>query len=300
MQELDNIKSEILASMESFDPTEYQSATFELSVDTENERLILFYNGFSRTMINYLESKFSDILQTEEINEIPEPDATRESNFNNLGAGIGIKNKDGGSCTTGGMATRNGQYFILTAAHCFKGTVSSTNGAVIRQYNSNVGIQHSDGLSHGLDVGLVRVTNVNTLYGGRYATNKIWITGYNGTYDGTIYSTHGVMDGMTVYKTGKRTGFTSGKIKYANTTVKYSGYPTFKVAQVEGAFNNSGDSGGAVYIVTNNRIYLVGLVSGSTKVNGTPIRGYFTKITDVRNAMNITVYTSSTRTKIVD
>lgn len=69
----------------------------------------------------------------------------REEDWNQLGAGLGIKNINGGTCSTAGIASKNGNYFILTAAHCFAGQTSSTGEDLIRQYNTNVGRQHAIG-----------------------------------------------------------------------------------------------------------------------------------------------------------
>lgn len=302
--DLNEIKDKILTVIQHFfTEEEFIHLNFSISASFSDQKIILEHNNLPEKLIAQLKDDFNDILQVENADISVEPSKGREENWNQQGAGLGITNKYGVGCSTAGIASKNGNYFILTAGHCFEGTTSTTSSAdIIKQYIFNVGRQHAIGTGSSLDVGLVRITNDNTLTGGRYATNKIKRWSSTDVFDGSFVDWTTIYDGTQICKTGKTTNTTCGTVVNANTTVKYSGYPTFNVAKVNGTdFSKPGDSGGAAfYPYIGDQLLLAGIVSGNTTTNGVITGGFITKYRDVKEHYNIDLYTSDTNFKVVN
>ncbi|MFC5591680.1 S1 family peptidase [Sporosarcina soli] len=299
--DLEEIKEKILVDIQdAYSEDEYNKLAFVAVASFANQKVILEHNALSETLINQIKANYGDVFEEKKTDSVPKVAKVREADWNQLGAGLGIKNKNGGGCSTAGMASKSGNYFILTAAHCFVGETSSTGGDLIRQWDTNVGRQHAIGSGAGLDVGLVRVTGTY-LTGGRYATNKIKRWSSTDVFDGSFSNWTTMYDGVNICKTGKTTNTTCGLVTNANTTVKYEGYPTFKVAEISGTnYIKKGDSGGAAFYQSGSTLYLAGIASGFNTVNGTIVSGYVTQYRDVQAHYGITFYTSDTNYKIVN
>lgn len=299
--ELDNIKEKVLTDIKSaYTPEEYNELSFNIAASFPNQKVILEHNSLDKELVNELKNSYGNVFEEKLTDTTSEVAKGREEDWNQLGAGLGIKNINGGTCSTAGMASKNGNYFILTAAHCFAGDTSSTGGDLIRQYNTNVGRQHAIGSGSSLDVGLVRVTGTY-LTGGRYATNKIKRWSSTDVFDGSFKNWTTMYDGVQICKTGKTTNTTCGTVVNANTTVKYTGYPTFNVSEIKGTdYVKKGDSGGAAFFQTGNDLYLSGIVSGLKESNGSIVGGYVTQYRDIQALYSITLYTSDTNYKIVN
>lgn len=299
--DLENIKEKILTDIKNFySAEEYIKLAFTVDASFADQKVTLEHNGLNEELINQLKTNYGNVFLEKMTDSIPEVSKGREEDWNQLGAGLGIKNKNNGGCSTAGIASKNGNYFILTAAHCFAGVSSSTGGDLIRQWNTNVGRQHADGSGRALDVGLVRITGTY-LTGGRYATNKIKRWSSTDVYDGSFTTWTTMYDGVPICKTGKTTNTTCGTVKSANTTVKYEGYPTFNVTEISGTdFTKPGDSGGAAFFQSGNQLYLAGIASGNRTVNGKIVGGFVTQYRNVQAEYGITLYTSNTNYKVVN
>lgn len=299
--DLEKIKEKILVDIQdAYTEEEYNKLAFVIMASFTNQKVILEHNDLNNTLISQIKTNYGDVFEERITDSIPKIAKNREADWNQLGAGLGIMNKNGGGCSTAGMASKGGNYFILTAGHCFKGETSSTGGDLIRQWSTNVGRQHAIGIGAGLDVGLVRVTGTY-LTGGRYATNKIKRWSSTDVFDGSFSNWTTMYDGIDICKTGKTTNTTCGTVTNANTTVKYEDYPTFKVAKINGTnFSKPGDSGGAAFFQSGNNLYLSGIVSGNSTVNDKIVGGYVTQYRDVQAHYGISLYTSNTNYKIVN
>lgn len=295
------MKEKILVDIQdAYTEEEYNKLAFVVMASFTNQKVILEHNDLSNTLIKQIETNYGDVFEEKITDSMPKMTKDREADWNQLGAGLGIVNKNGNGCSTAGIASKSGNYFILTAGHCFKGETSSTGGDLIRQWNTNVGRQHASGTGAGLDVGLVRVTGTY-LTGGRYATNKIKRWSSTDVFDGSFSYWTTMYDGIDICKSGKTTNTTCGTVTVANTTVKYEGSPTFKVAKINGTdFSKPGDSGGAAFYQSGNTLYLTGIVSGNSTVNNKIVGGYVTQYRDVQAKYEISFYASDTNYKIVN
>ncbi|MGE7113724.1 hypothetical protein [Lysinibacillus sp. NPDC047702] len=76
---------------------------------------------------------------------------------------------DNSNCSVAGIAAKSGNYFLITASHCFSGTVASDGtGRLVTQNSYYVGRQHAQAMGVNLDFALVKIMD-NGLSGGRYA-----------------------------------------------------------------------------------------------------------------------------------
>ncbi|MCM3576360.1 S1 family peptidase [Mesobacillus subterraneus] len=302
--DLRSTKDQIVSEIENYyTPEEYINISFSISASVPKQKVILEHQGLPEELLVQLKENYGEIFEEQKTETVFAPTKGREGDWNQLGAGLSIKNIWSEGCTTAGMASKSGNYFILTAGHCFRGYVSSTGGDLIRQYELNVGRQHATGVGRGLDVGLVRVT-ANELIGGRYATNKIKRWDSTEVFDGSFVGWTTLYDGMEVCKTGKESDTTCGTVVNANTTVKYDEYPTFYVAEINGSgFSIPGDSGGATfYKYGYDTMLLAGVVSGNKfiRATGEVTGGYVTQYRDIESNYGIVLYTSDTNYKITN
>jgi hypothetical protein len=280
---------------------------YGVGIDTENNRLYVELTEFDHSVVQVLLNKYSNELKIEEVKGFAETKA-RTADWNNLGAGIGIKDQSG-SCTTAGVVYKDSTYYLLTAGHCIDEGYKYTY-----QWDATVGVFHAQAQNNGYDVGLIRITE-NNLPGGRYASNGLYLvdnTDPTKGYDGSLKGTLGVpVIGQTVCKSGITEGYKCGKVVDTSYTVDYDGsggYPPQVVAVAErdpnlgGYFAASGDSGGPVF---STDYLLTGVVSG-IRVDYTDWLGlkhgnrmYFTRWADINRIYGVSLYTSST-SKLID
>lgn len=226
----------------------------------------------------------------------------RYDDWNNLGGGLGIKvqgqNSKGHSCSTGPIAKKGSDFYLLTAGHCL-----FNPGSMVYQFNSTVGKKQGYANDKGYDVGLVRVTNDNTLKGGRLATNGVLVKNHSSSgYDKSFNRTASVYEGMPVCKSGATTNTTCGKV-----TKKYDYFFDSKgnrvnVTQVKGSgsrYSAGGDSG-AIVISNNSSAPGNNAVLGTHSAgDGVGVYGYFTRITDTMRVYGLDIHVSSTPQRIV-
>jgi hypothetical protein len=302
--DLNVLKNKILRDIKgSFSPEDFNELNFSISASFPSQKIILKHQDIPEETIIKLKENYGELFEEKDSNEEYGPTKGREESWNQLGAGLGLKFSDGGGCTTAGIASKSGNYFILTAAHCFNGTTSSTGGSLVRQWDHYVGRQHADASGRSLDAGLVRITSDNNLLYGRSATNKIKRWASTSVFDGSFVGWTTLYNGMYICKTGKTTDTTCGYVVNDDTTVKYDGYPTFNVAEIDGDYANwslPGDSGGAVFYQTGGKLYLSGIVSGNKTRNGVVTGGFVTQYRDVQAAYGITLYTSESNYKVAN
>lgn len=292
---------------EYFSEEEYKTLSFLITASFPEQKVILEYRNLPKKLIQQLKEEYSShLLEFKFTNQIYETSKARTDDWNQLGAGLALKNTEDGTCTMAGVAHKNNVYYILTAGHCFKGETSPTGGALIRQYNVNVGRQHAEASTwKQLDAGLVRVTTDNALPYGRYATNKVRRWSTTEEFDGIFTNSMRMYNGVEICKTGNTTNTTCGTVADANTTVKYKDYPTtYKVAYIEDANVKGGDSGGAGFFQVNaTDLILTGIVSGRKRDLNDPDNSlgvFLTQYKDFESAYDISLYTSNTNYKIVN
>lgn len=169
---------------------------------------------------------------------------------------------DTSTCTAGAFmkdTTRGGQGVALTAGHCVdmtkdrlvqwkpsdSPTLTPLGTAILAQDRSG---RQDGGIGFDTDVAIIDVEP------GTQGTPKI-ARKYNVT---EVYSRSDLTPDMEVCKFGYRTTETCGKVIAANESFVRVG-----------AFSLSGDSGGPAYVkLDGNKVALVGLLSGSPRVDG--------------------------------
>lgn len=301
--DLDNIKESILKEIIYFLPEdEFKKSYFSIDASFSEQKLVLTYDygGLPDDLINKLKTVYQNILLFEEIDFELSTNKGRKEDWNQQVSGLGVKLVNGKSCSTGGVFYKAGNYFVSTAAHCFTSNTSPTGGDLVRQFNTNIGIQHAAAGYYGYDIGLIRITSVSTLP--RYATSGLK-RAESGTYNSRFSSWSNVYTGQTACKSGITSQQTCGTVNNANTTVKYPTETyTFKVAKVGGLnWSLGGDSGAGVYNnVSGSTTSYLGNVSGNYKQNGIIQGGYFTKFNDVRNHYDVSLYISTNNYKVVN
>lgn len=168
-----------------------------------------------------------------------------------LGGGLGIKASGQGSCSTAGVAYKNGAAHVITAAHCFKG---SSSDLLWRQWHAPLG-RATVGLGMPrLDVGLIKIEQTGGLANGRWATNRLV-----GPMDRElrISDVRAPRKGLFVNRSGITSFNTSGRITEVNASVVTNNGPKDHafIMETDSVATNTkpGDSGGAVY--SNNVLY---------------------------------------------
>ncbi|MBE0449172.1 MAG: hypothetical protein IBX64_13950, partial [Actinobacteria bacterium] len=246
---------------------------------------------------------------------MPEPGIARKRDYNNLGAGIaiGLPEISGGSgyASTAGVGYKYNAsagkviFYIITAGHCI-----ITKDPLGYQYKAVVGRDHHDARVSGYDMGLIRITDDNTLKYGRYATNGLYeYAERSDYYDQKIKDWNYMYRNQPVRKSGVKTGVTVGWVDSVDWKWDYTndGYGWLYGALVrskdaKSPFSGAGDSGAVVYEYnsSNNDYYAVGLISGAT--GGEPHCSYVTRMYDVvryysDSNYSFNLYTYDTRTK---
>ncbi len=306
----DNAKSNLIIENVSYSQKELENITenwFNENSDINfTEDIIIKYNYINNRIdikTNELDKKSQKILSQRYGNKIHldvDPsfvDKTtytkqRTDDWNKLGAGIGIKAGDW-SCSTAGVAKKDTRYFIITAGHC----VGTGN---VFQYNSLVGTSHLDSRNSGYDFGLVQI-NKGSLT--RYASNGLYIYDNNNPsdYDGRLRHLDKPVNGETLCKSGKTTGYTCGKV--TSTTANVAGEVNYEITKTNGWMAGSGDSGSASFRSSNG--YLIGItsrVSNDHIANGRTYGhiGYFTPYATLADRYGLSLYTNDTPTRILN
>ncbi|WP_341300601.1 trypsin-like serine protease [Lysinibacillus sp. FSL H8-0500] len=279
--------------------------TISLVSDIFDEKVKLSYNSLEEDLIAELKSKYGDILVfSKKEFEILELYKSQKGNWTNLGAGIGI-NINGEGCSVAGIASKNGSYFLITASHCFHGTVASNGtGTLVKQFTYNVGRQHAQAMGANLDFGLVKIMD-NALSGGRYATNGIRISTDNSTleiFDNKLIAADSTSPAFSqvVCRAGIITTKQCGRvIQKGAITNNWADGKTRKVSIVvpddSSGFGTNGDSGGPVYRPNTTGNTLTGVLVG-----GNASYTCFTDIMDGLNYYSAYLYTSNSIVKVAN
>lgn len=300
--ELANIQDQISERLGSIKP----KVSFKLSMNTPENRLDLTIQSIPVETHQFLEKEYSDLLKIKidpnynvDFNELNEATKSRKSDFNNLGAGIGIKLRaldeygvEGmRECSTAGVAHDNkGNYWLMTAGHC-----NDRNLTPFYQWDAFLGSTYLDFTGSGYDFLLIDVKNSNIT---RRATNGLYSqtatteSGYDSSLTGELRPR---LD-LPVCKVGISTNRTCGHI--INERDSIDGKITFTVRNKNGEITSSkGDSGGAWYTQSLPQ-RLVGIHWGGTdktKVNGEWMSrtSYVTPWIEVAQKAGIYLYTSN-------
>lgn len=117
---------------------------------------------------------------------------TRDSDFSELGAGIGLKLLNSKVCTVTGVGFKGFDYYIITAGHCLQ-----NQSGFVRQFNAPIGVSHL--ISGPFDFGLVKITQSGNVPNGRWATNKLYRQTSVGDYDARVNSVQRPVKFSTVF-----------------------------------------------------------------------------------------------------
>ncbi|USB34269.1 S1 family peptidase [Paenibacillus sp. YPG26] len=252
--------------------------SYAIGYDVPNEDINIRAD-LTDNQISALKEKFgadSLDIKKEKVENIPL--YARDYPFSSLGGGQAIYIK-GAGCTSGYIATKNNQAYMVTAGHCVNSGASS---AIIEGNFSDgwatLGYEHWSGYNatSKYDLGLIRLTNTSFNVTSRFYTKN----NGSGAIDGQLrpfitVGDSGIKAGLVINKSGANTGITSATVSEADSIVKYSdssfyhkviyanvlsGYLINGTTQV---FAGSGDSGATVYRASDYA--LVGVVSGATQ-----------------------------------
>lgn len=289
--ELESAHIQILARIETeslLEPSEYS-----LSVNTMDNRVNLTLKSLDPSLKKELTKDFKNILTINEDptfhrNIISTSLADRKRTWNKLGAGIGISTNSGGDCTSGGIAHKNGQYFVLTAAHCL-------NSATMWQYRDySVGRVHLNSGPSGYDAGLIAIQSSSLQ---RYVTNGLLVSGIkNYDYDSKLTSSMLPRMGDIVCLEGITSGHKCARISLPRDSYSIESFSNALVGVQVTSFDGTsaaqrGDSGGPWHYATNTGQSLVGIQSA--REIGTS-RGWFVPWVEYRDKYLLNLYTSDT------
>lgn len=271
---------------------------FDVDVDVEKQKITLSIENLTEadiksinTFVNYEIGKIPLEIKGLQNQELPEETIARVRNWTKLGGGISINN---GTCSTTGVGKKGSDYFLITAGHCIK-----DKGTYMRQNNAIVGVNHTNGVWNNIDVGLIRVTNDNTL-AERRASNYFYKYAQSlNDYDARISGVGVLWQNTYLCKSGITSDVTCGSVIQHETSYRDSAtgnvYDVAKVrrdTKYSSTFAKPGDSGSIVYDPNTHAVY--GIVSGRQGND----YGYVTKIqkvidlySDSSNAF--TLYTSN-------
>ena len=210
-----------------------------------NAAVVTVREGASNATVDKIIAKYGDAVVVEQTDQIPVFTADY---------------LDGGDafngCSVGFNGWRAGSRAYLTAGHC--GTVGTltygTGGNFIGRFTSSWFPTFDDAV--------VRVENTG------YWIQGPWVEGYSG---GGYYNIHGYRDsipGTAVCKSGKKTGFTCGRITAINETVNYGGQVVYGLTR-HSACVEKGDSGGSNFSWSGSRNYAEGMTSGAVLYGAT-------------------------------
>jgi len=271
-----------------------------LNLDTINNRLELVTDSISDGLKKSLEDTYGDKLYVKvdpSFVDKHEPLKARKDNWNQLGAGIGMKSiieNKLNFCTTAGVARKGTQYFIVTAGHCV-----GEGGTPAYQWSVPVGTPHLNAMSSGFDFGLVRIDRANELTGGRYATNGYYISGESSSgYDAKVSGAAKPYTGMPVCKSGITTGYTCGEVKHVRALHPVTRLVGIKVESSNAYFASNGDSGAPLTYYSNGIYRTVGVLSASATTIQYSRIVYFTPLEEMLDKYGLTYYSSNTKIKL--
>lgn len=266
---------------------------YSVSYNVEKQAIDVKAN-LNDKQIEQLNAKFgADLLSITSSKEEAIPAYARNYPFLNVGGGQEILFDPNGTadashinnygiCSSGYIAYKNNQAYMVTAGHCTPKSVAGGSTYEVIEGNSSdgyqtLGYQHYTGYnaSQGYDLGLIRLTNSEMDVTSRFYTNNSG----TGKIDGQLnpyltVSSSGIKTGLAINKSGRTTGITGGTVSNADSTVKYTG-ETFSVkvlevdlragfgTKINGTFDavaGQGDSGCTVYRASDYA--LVGVLSG--------------------------------------
>lgn len=302
--DLVNLQNAVLEKLLSYNPQILSDGTADLSLSLTNQTLLLLSKGeLPADLKKDLVASFGEDLHFEITDHIavPEEEKGRFIGWNNLGGGLALKNQgvEGSNCSTGPVGKLNGNYYLLTAGHCF-----FPSGSMVYQYLEAVGQEYARANERGFDVGLIHVNSANTLSGGRLATNGILVSDYSlPGYDNSFNRTADVYEGLPVCKSGYRTNHTCGVVIEKYDHFVDSNGNVNAVTKVRGSgndYSNRGDSGGAT--ISNNTSApgshaILGTHAAGVDSNGETY-GFFTRIVDTIRIYGIDIHVSSTPARI--
>lgn len=277
--------------------------TISLVSDIFEEKVKFSYNSLEEALLIKLSSEYGDILEFEQKEfEKMELNKSQTGNWTNLGAGIAIDNSN---CSVAGIAAKGGNYFLITASHCFSGTVASDGtGRKVTQNSYYVGRQHAQAMGANLDFALVKIMD-NGLSGGRYATNGIRVTTDTSTaevFDNKLIAADSTSPAFSqvVCRAGIMTAKQCGRVIQKGAML--NGWPDNKTRKVSvvspdnpSGFSTGGDSGGPVYRPDTTGNILTGVLVGRDASNA-----FFTDIMDGLNYYSASLYTSNSIVKVVN
>lgn len=234
--------------------SEYPDIPYTISMETKDNQLKLTIQKISTESEKYLNELYGEALtikvdpsldETSKYRE--EATKSRKSDFNSLGAGIGIKLRalnDSGvevlrNCSTAGVAHNGkGSYWLMSAGHC-----NDHNLTPFYQYDAFLGSTYKDFEGSGYDFLLIETTSSNL---SRRASNGLYssvATTENG-YDSSLQGELRQKLGLPVCKVGITTGRTCGKV--TNERTRQNGNKvSFVVRDGGNILSAGGDSGGA-------------------------------------------------------
>ena len=226
----------------------------------------------------------NDVLAIE-IDEVVSPDVSLRDKHRPLLGGIEIQTRNGGFCTMGFNAIRNGVNGFVTNSHCTRDQYRNTSDS-IRQGGRVVGVEHAEApitMINGrpyrwADVAFIRYSNQNP---GMMSLGSIANAGYKNP--NIMYSNSTKIDfksyspkvGQRIYKVGRTTGRTTGKIVRTCTNSRSSTSGIINRCQSRArtydgqAISQGGDSGSPVYAYhyvsgVGYKIELLGINWGSS------------------------------------
>lgn len=300
-------QNDVIKAIVNYDKKLLTEGHIDVSLSLTHQKLTLkSKKEIPKELKNLLDDVSNGLLQYQVTDEliIYKEEKGRFEGWNNLGGGLAIKVQGQPQpgqpfCSTGPVAKKGSDYFLLTAGHCFFPT-----GTLVYQYNETLGREHAIGNSAGYDVGLIKVTSDNTLPKGRLATNGILVRNNSEGYDNSFNRTADVYEGLPVCKSGFRTGHTCGVVIEKYGTATDSRNNIVNVTEVRGTgadYSDGGDSGAAT--ISNNTSGV-----GSHAILGTHFGGYdtqtetygaFTRIVDTIRIFGVEIHTSSTPARII-
>jgi hypothetical protein len=294
-KEFSDIKENIISYLET--NSIYAS---EVTRSTKKQKVIV-KAIISNEQIKNLQDKFGsenlDIIKIEQKNDGILA-YTRDFPFLNIGGGQMIIADDDGTgnstnysddkypkCTSGYIAYKNNQAFMVTAGHCIPKPNATGTTYEVAEGNSKdgykvLGYQHWSGFDNTekYDLGLIRLTNTTMAVTSRFYTNN-----NGGAIDGQLkpqlsIGSSGIYQGLAINKSGNKTGITGLIVSEADTTYNSPGVDNIKVVKatlrsgygklIDGFYNaasGQGDSGATVYSASGYS--LIGVLSGIDSVN---------------------------------
>ncbi|KGX91162.1 hypothetical protein N781_05060 [Pontibacillus halophilus JSM 076056 = DSM 19796] len=240
--------------------------------DAHKEKIYIQYvNSFNESTKKELKNIFEKVefVKTE---SKPQSTIARDKDYNKLGGGLAI-DIGGGFCTTTGVASKGGSWFVLTAGHCLEG-----DNSTISQYNEPLGTDHSTLVGRGVDAGVVKVRqNMSNIK--RYAYDGLYLHAENDRdYDAKFKSEDPAGLGDEVTMSGVTSGVQTGVVTDMYTEVNYEELPVLQKVRVATYSSDNGDSGAPVFTTAYGGNKISGIHSGSNSYKG---EAYFTPIEDV-------------------